>query len=181
MSNRTMVRRQFGQRAPVPQTVDRLFNDVLWNSPFRTLWASTGTASGNGRGTPYWPLPLDVYATGNDVVITAAVPGLGPDDIQITFDQGVVTIAGQLANVAGSEEGKSATWYLHELPHGSFQRSVTLPFEVNPDAAEATFEYGVLRLRLPKAEQARPRQIKVQMVENGAGAHSTEAISAESA
>jgi HSP20 family protein len=143
--------------------VDRLFNDAYWSGPFRTLWASTGT--GNGNGTGYWALPLDVYATSNDVVLIAAVPGLGPDDMEITYNQGVVTFSGQLANVAGSQEGESATWYLHELPYGTFQRSVTLPFEVDADAAEATFEHGVVRLRLPKADQARPMQIKVQSVE----------------
>lgn len=175
MSSRTLVRRPFAPRNAMQPTVDRIFNEAFWHDPFRTLWASTGT--GNGYGAGYWPLPLDVYATQDDVVVIAAVPGLGPDDIQVTYNQGVVTFAGQLVNAAGSQEGKAATWYLHELPHGTFQRSVTLPFEVDADAAEATFEHGVLHLRLPKAERARPKQIQVRLVENGAAAEVPEAIS----
>ena len=171
MTNQTLARWPMGEFATVRETMDRLFNEAVWGSPFRTLWASTG----NG-GTVRWPLPLDVYSTQNDVVIIAAVPGLGPDDIEVTFNQGVVTFSGQLPNVAGSEEGKTATWYLHELPYGTFQRSVTLPFDVNADAAEATFQHGILYLRLPKAEQARPKQIKVQIAEHGVQGKPAEAI-----
>ena len=63
---------------------------------------------------------------------------------------------------ASSSEGKEATWYLHELSHGEFRRSVTLPIEIDSANAEATCEHGILRLRLPKAETARPRQINVR-------------------
>ena len=64
--------------------------------------------------------------------------------------------------MASSEEAKDATWYLHELPHGAFQRSVTLPIEVDPAKADATCEHGILRLRLPKAETAKPRKIELK-------------------
>jgi HSP20 family protein len=74
-----------------------------------------------------------------------------------------VTLSGRAPNVASSEEAKDATWYLHELQYGAFQRSITLPIEVDPARADATFELGILRLRLPKAETARPRQIKVRV------------------
>ena len=168
MTDRTLARRPFANFAAMSETMDRLFNESFWNSPFRTLWASTWPGSGTGNGYTTWPLPLDVYATQDEVVIIAAVPGLGPDDVQITYNQGVVSFSGQLPNVASSEEGKNATWYLHELPYGSFQRAVTLPFEIDAEAAEATFQHGVLHLRLPKAEQARPKQIKVR-VAAGAG------------
>jgi HSP20 family protein len=147
--------------------MDRFVNQALWGTPFRTLWASNWAGTGAQAAT--WPLPLDVYANTDEVVIVAAVPGLGPEEIEITYDQGVVTFAGQLPNVAASEEGQGATWYLHELPNGSFRRSVTLPFDVDAEAIEATFEHGVLRLTLPKAEQARPKQIQVRAVENGTG------------
>jgi HSP20 family protein len=79
-----------------------------------------------------------------------------------------VTLSGKMPNVAQSEEAKNATWYLHELPHGAFTRAVTLPIEVDSANADATFEHGILRLRLPKAEQAKPKQIKVRVA--GAGA-----------
>jgi HSP20 family protein len=171
MAAQTLARRPVLARRPttpfatLQSEMDRFVNQALWGAPFRTLWASNWNGAGAQAAT--WPLPLDVYATADEVVIIAAVPGLGPDDIEITYDQGVVTFAGQLPNVAASEEGKGATWYLHELPNGGFRRSVTLPFDVDADAIEATFLHGVLRLSLPKAEQARPKQIQVRVVENG--------------
>jgi len=145
------------------EAMDRLVADSFVGSPFRSLWTSTGNG---GR----MALPLDVYATADEVVLIASVPGLGPDDIQVTVNQGTVTLTGQLPNAAASEEAKGATWYLHELPHGTFQRSLTLPIEVDAGRADATFEHGILRLRLPKAEQARPRQIKVRATGGAQGA-----------
>lgn len=136
--------------------MDRLLADSFVGSPFRSLWSASPNTS---RAS----LPLDVYATADEVVLIASVPGLGPDDIQLSVNQGTVTLSGRLPNVASSEEAKGATWYLHELPHGTFQRSLTLPIEVDANRADATFEHGILRVRLPKAEQARPRQIKVRV------------------
>ena len=152
--------------------MDRLFQESFVGGPFRTVWSAGGGANSGAR----MPLPLDVYATSDEVVVIAAAPGLNPDDLQISYDQGTLTLGGQMPNVAASEEAKGATWYLHELPHGSFVRSVSLPIEVDPDKAQATFEHGVLRLRLPKAEQARPRRIQVRA---GGGAEALTATASE--
>lgn len=146
--------------------MDRLMAESVVAGPFRSLW-SGGPAAESGAAR--MALPLDVYATQDEVVLIAAAPGLRPEDLEITIDRGTVTLRGQMPNVAQAEETKGATWYLHELPHGRFQRSVSLPIEVDGGAADATFEHGVLRLRLPKAEQARPRQIKVRSLANGTG------------
>ena len=157
MNQRTISRFPvMGDFVSLRDAMDNLLSESFVGSPFRTLWSG-------GNGSRQIGLPLDVYATPEHVAVIAAVPGLGPEDLQITFDQGTVTISGTLPNVADSEEGKEATWYLHELQHGTFQRSVSLPFEINVDQAEATFENGILRLRLPKAEQAKPKQIKVNV------------------
>ena len=118
-----------------------------------------------GRGTNgamVRPLPLDVYATQDEVVIIAAVPGMNPQDLEVTVNQNVVTLAGSAPNAAESEQGKGATWYLHELWHGQFRRSVTLPFEVDSGKAEATFEHGIVRIALPKAERAKPFRIEIK-------------------
>ncbi|HEY7035642.1 MAG TPA: Hsp20/alpha crystallin family protein [Thermomicrobiales bacterium] len=148
--------------------MDRLLQDSFVGGPFRSFWSAAP------NGSSRMPLPLDVYATGDEVFVIAAVPGLRPEDIEITINQGTVTLSGKTPNVAQSEEAKNATWYLHELPHGTFTRSVTLPIEVDSAKADATFEQGILRLRLPKAEQAKPKQIKVRV----AGAAESEAIAA---
>ncbi len=143
----------------VRDAVDRIFSDPFFNSPFRSVWGGgfNGGSSGGRLG-----IAIDVYETTREVVIIAAVPGLGPDDINVSVHDNTVTLSGQLPNVAQSEEAKQATWYIHELPYGSFQRSLKLPVEIDPDGADATFENGILHLHLPKASQSRPRQITVR-------------------
>ena len=114
------------------------------------------------NGTMVRPLPLDVFANQDEAVIVAAAPGINPGELEVTINQNVVTLAGSVPSVAESEQARAATWYLHELPHGQFRRSVTLPFEVDPARAEATFEHGIVRISLPKAERAKPFRIPVR-------------------
>jgi HSP20 family protein len=136
-------------------TVDRLFNESF-SDPFRTLWSRNG----NGAVTVQ-PMPLDVYATDDHAVILAAVPGMQPDDLELSIHENTVTLSGKIENTVKSEETKGATWYAHELWSGEVRRSVSLPFPVDPDRAEATFELGILRVSLPKAESAKPRKIQI--------------------
>lgn len=141
--------------------MDRLLNESFAPSTVRGTWASdVGQAA----------LPLDVYATNDAVVVLAAVPGMNPDDLRITIDKNTLTLAGEIPNVAEAEDAKGATWYLHELPYGSFERSLTLPMALDTSRAEATFENGMLRLTLPKAESEKPKQIKIRV----GGAEATE-------
>jgi len=119
-------------------------------------------SSGGSNGTTVRPLPLDVYATQDEAVVIAAVPGMGAQDLEVTIDQNVVTLSGTVPTATESEQGKGATWYLHELWHGQFRRSVTLPFEVDAGQANATFENGIVRIVLPKAERARPHKIAIK-------------------
>ena len=132
---------------------------------------------GNGNGTMVRPLPLDVYATQDEAVVIAAVPGMSPQNLEVTIDQNVVTLSGTVPTAAESEQGKGATWYLHELWHGQFRRSVTVPFEVDAAQADATFENGIVRIVLPKAERAKPHKIAIKAAGDqqeaiGAGASS---------
>ena len=143
--------------------MDRLFAESFVSSPFRTLWSQGGNWAGGA-----YPLPLDVYATGDEVVLIAAVPGARPEDVEVSINQGTVTLTGKLANAAEAEDAKRATWYLHELWYGPFQRTVSLPMEVDAAKAEAIFADGILKIRLPKAEQAKPRKIEVRVAEPAA-------------
>lgn len=120
-----------------------------------------GPRAGGSASQTARPLPLDVYATNDEAVIIAAVPGMNPSDVDVTIDQNVVTLAGTIPTATESEQGKGANWYLHELWHGPFRRSVTLPFEVDASRTEATFENGIVRVVLPKAERARPQKISI--------------------
>ena len=124
---------------------------------------SRGSRSSGGKnGTMVRPLPLDVYATQEEAVIIAAVPGMSLKDLEVAIDQNVVTLSGTVPTAAESEQGKGATWYLHELWHGQFRRSVTLPFEVDAGKADASFENGIVRIMLPKAERAKPHKIAIK-------------------
>jgi len=133
------------------------------------------TRSVAGDGSIARALPLDVYATPDEVVILAAVPGMDPKDLEVSIDQNVVTLAGSVPTATESEQGKNANWYLHELWHGQFRRSITLPFEVETGKAEATFDNGVVRITLPKAERAKPHKIAIK-----SGSGQKEAITAGS-
>ena len=123
--------------------------------------SSGGARSGWGNGTRAWPVPLDVYATPDEAIVIAAMPGLNPQDLEITYTQNTLTLSGSVPNVAESEQAQNATWYAHELWSGQFQRTVTLPFEVDASRAEATFENGLVRIALPKAERAKPQKIAI--------------------
>lgn len=140
------------------QAMDQLVNEsFVGGAPFRTLWSRGGATSGTG-----WSgMPLDIYATNDEVVVLAAVPGVQPDDLEVSYQDGTLLLSGTLPNVAESEETQGATWYLHELPAGTFRRAVSLPFAIDADKAQATFAHGIVRIVLPKAEAAKPRKISI--------------------
>jgi HSP20 family protein len=104
-------------------------------------------------------LPLDVVVEGDDYVISAAVPGLRAEDLHLEVLGDTVTIRGE---VTAEEKREDGNWLLRERRFGKFARSVNLPTEVDGAKAEATVENGVLTLRLPKAEAAKPKNIKVK-------------------
>src|SRR5215217_3191411 len=138
---------------------------------------SGGARSGWGGGSQAMarPVPLDVYATPDEAIVIAAVPGMNPQDLEITYTQNTLTLSGSAPNVAESEQGQQATWYLRELWSGQFQRTVTLPFEVDASKAEATFQHGIVRITLPKAEWTKPQKIAIKTGSQqaiGAGANS---------
>jgi HSP20 family protein len=137
--------------------MDRLVSEAFGPSHFGTIWP----ASDNDKSRTL--VPIDAYATEDEVVVLAAIPGVSAGDIQINIEKNTVSISGDVPSVTKSDHAKGANWYVHELASGSFRRSLTLPVEIDASKAEATFESGILRLTLPKAEAAKPRQIQVQV------------------
>lgn len=105
-------------------------------------------------------VPLDIYEEGDDLIVKATVPGVKPEDLNVQIQNNVLTISGETKE---ERERKEASYHLREHRYGRFERSVTLPYSVQVDKAEATFEHGVLRLRLPKAEEVRGRRIEVKV------------------
>lgn len=162
----TIVRRPspFGELMTLRQAMDRLFDDDY--RPFR--WLSGGV---DGPG-----LPLDVSTTDDSLTIEAALPGIKPEDVDITVENGTVRISGKTADERTAEEG---SYVLQEIRRGNFSRTVTLPTGLEPDKATASFEHGILRLEIPKAEQVKPRQIKISAVSDGNGRRTSDDRPAE--
>ncbi len=110
-------------------------------------------------------VPMDVAASDGEIVVEAILPGVKPDEVDITVEGNALTITGDTTTTASQAEGSVL---LQEIRRGRFSRTLTLPDGLEPDKATATFEDGVLTLRIPKAEQAKPRQIKIT---SGDGRH----------
>ena len=102
---------------------------------------------------------LDVHQTPDEIVVTAALPGLKPEDVDITITGQTLSIRGEFK----ADDEISRDQYLYrERRYGSFHRQLQLPVRVQGDASTASFEDGVLTLRIPKSEEVKPRQIQVK-------------------
>ena len=129
--------------------MDRLFDDAF-TRPFAVI---------RNGGATWSSLPIDMYQTTDDVVVKAVVPGIRPEDVQISITGDVLTIRG---DVKQEDEKKERAWHIREHRWGSFERSVGLPVPVVSDQAAAEFENGVLTITLPKAEEVKPKTINIK-------------------
>jgi HSP20 family protein len=102
-------------------------------------------------------LPLDVYSTGEELVIKASVPGVAPENLEITIEGDTLTIKGETKAPLDNVD-----YHLQERRYGAFGRTLTLNVPVEADQAEANFENGELTLVIPKAQEVRPKVIKVK-------------------
>ena len=128
------------------EAMDRLFNESL---------VRPNGMGGRAMGSQAY----DLYETEDGIGCRVAVPGVRPEDVEITVARGVLTIKGHYPQVENQQQW---TWHVRGLPQsGEFTYSFSLPTEVNADRAEASFEHGILTLRLPKAEAAKPKRIQI--------------------
>jgi HSP20 family protein len=111
------------------------------------------------RQSVAWQLPIDAYADDDAIVITADVPGLKPDELQVTMESNTLTIRGELKN---RPEGRN--YLLSERATSHFERVLTINTPIDSDRVEAEFENGVLLLTLPKAEANKPKQIVINAI-----------------
>jgi HSP20 family protein len=124
--------------------MDRMFEDA-WTRPV------PARAEREAR------LPLDVYTTPSEIVLTANVPGLKPDEVEITLEGDTLSIHGEFKAPMENVE-----YVFQERSFGKFSRTLTINVPVDVNKVEATFDSGVLTITLPKAEAARPKTIKVE-------------------
>ena len=130
------------------EAMDRLFEESFIRP--RSGWLAPVGIGG---------LAVDVYETDQDVIVKSSVPGVRPEDIDITITGDTLTIKGQ---TKAEEKVERANYIRQERRYGAFSRSLTLPTTIVAEKAKAEFEDGVLTLTLPKAEEVKPKTIEVK-------------------
>ena len=125
------------------EAMDRLFEETLADKQIR----------GQGEAR----LPIDVYTTPSEIILRAAVPGVPPDEVEVTLEGDTLTIRGEVPGPLENVE-----YIFQECLYGRFSRALTLNVPIDVDNIEATFEHGMLTLTLPKTTPAQPRTIKVK-------------------
>ena len=124
----------------------------------QTLDRSRGEREGMVAGT--WAPAVDIYETPDSIVLQAELPGLSKDDIDIQVRDNVLTLKGERRS---EKEVKEGNYLRVERAYGGFQRAFTLPAAVQADKIRAVFKDGVLDVSIPKAEEAKPKQIKIDV------------------
>lgn len=135
----------FQEMLNLRRTVDRLFDNA---------------ASDNEWQPMQWGLAVDVVENKDDFIVKASVPGINPDDLDVSYTDDTLTIKGELKS---DNEIKENQYHLRERRYGTFTRSVTLPVKIKGDAIEAGYKDGVLTLRLPKSDEVKPKRIAIKV------------------
>lgn len=136
-----------GDVVSLREAMDRLFED--------SFIRPNGWASGNGQPLA---VPVDLWETKDAYHLRADLPGLSPDDIDINATADTFTLSGE---TKPSTDVTNEGWLRQERRFGKFARSFTVPMQIDPNKVEAKFQNGVLELVLPKAENVKPRSIKI--------------------
>lgn len=136
----------FGEMARMRSEIDRLFEDAF-NAPV-----------GKWERNTVWGFPLDVTENDDTFTVKAAVPGMNPEDLDITISDNVLTIKGETQEEEVRDDERV---HLQERRFGSFMRSISLPTPVESDNVNATMNNGILTLQIPKAEAVKPKRITV--------------------
>ncbi len=129
----------------------------LFDQPFESFFGLMPARSGNGEAM--WRPAVDIAETKDAFVVKAEIPGVKAEEIQINVDGGMLTLKGERKQENSVEEkGYTRT----ERAYGSFERRISLPPTVDVDGVKASYTNGVLEIRLPKKEEAKPKRIPVQ-------------------
>lgn len=141
-----LVRWQPREIFGIGRDMDRLF-DGLWGD-------------GAAPREAVWRPSVDIAETDHDFVLTADLPGIAREDLDLTVVDGRLTIKGQRRRESDSKEGNV---HRVERAYGTFTRAFDLPAAVDPETVAATYKDGVLTVTVPKAEEAKPKQIEVKV------------------
>jgi HSP20 family protein len=145
----TIVRWEpFREISSLQSEMNRLF-DSVFDAPRR---------GGNGGAMRRWMPAMDLVETEDQFVLRADLPGMSEDDITIEVEDGTLTVSGERK---AEHEERNEGFYRLERASGTFSRSLTLPKGVDAEGVTASFDRGVLEVRVPKPEQRKPRRIEI--------------------
>ncbi len=139
----------FSDLMTLREAMDRLFEESVVRPGSRLMAPHSGA----------YDLALDMYETDNELVVTAALPGVKPEDVDVTITGDTLCIKGEVKSETKTEK---ANYLRQERRYGAFARTISLATPVQADKAEAKFKDGVLTLSIPKAEEAKPKTIKIK-------------------
>jgi HSP20 family protein len=129
------------------------------NRLFNTFFESSGPADGGATGRRWIPA-MDLVETEDDFLLRADLPGVSENDVNIELEDNVLTISGERK---AEHEQRKEGYYRVERTSGAFARSLTLPEGVNPEGIRASFDRGVLEVRIPKPEERKPRKVAISV------------------
>ena len=141
-------RRLFGELSPFRKEMDKFWDRYLGDTPFGRTFAET------------WSPLVDISETKDDFVVKAELPGLEAKDVNVSISGDILTVKGEKK---AEEEEKDEHYHRIERYSGSFQRVFHLPSGVKADKVKATFDKGVLKVTLPKVEEAKKKEIEVKI------------------
>jgi HSP20 family protein len=144
------------------------------NRLFNTFFDTPTTGGNGGGGVRRWVPSMDLVETDEHFVLRADLPGLTEADVSIELEDNVLTVAGERK---AEREDKEEGFYRMERSFGQFRRSLTLPEGVDADQIAATFDKGVLEVRIPKPEERKPRRVAISVGEKPAAIEGSETAS----
>ena len=144
------------------------------NRLFNTFFDTPTAGAGNGNAVRRWVPSMDLVETDEHFVLRADLPGLTEADVSIELEDNVLTVSGERT---AEHEDKKEGFYRMERSFGQFRRSLTLPDGVDADGIAATFDKGVLEVRIPKPEERKPRRVAIQVSDKPAAIEGSETTS----
>jgi HSP20 family protein len=135
----------------VADMMDRAFGDIR------------GSQNEQTELSKGWNLPVDIFERNGNLVIKAAVPGIRPEDLNVTIENNVLTISGEIQDETVNEDKV----YRREYRYGSFTRSLRLPENIDTQAVEAEFDHGFVKITLPRVKEEKPQALRVPVKKVG--------------
>jgi HSP20 family protein len=129
--------------------MNHLFEDFFGRVPARRMFSEG-----------FWAPLMDIEETKDEILVKAELPGMRKEEVKIQINNDVLSITGERKR---EEETREKTYHRIERAYGKFQRMIRLPTEVDANNVKATYENGVLTIRLPKSEQAKPKEIAIEV------------------